>query len=275
MEATCAEVKDVAKRIRLKMFENMIRDRVYHIGGDLSCVEMLVFLFYRKLQGIDLKDEDRDCVIMSKAHNIYTLYTILLDKGYLKADELKTYGCINSALQGHPDCKRLKILDFSGGALGQGLSVGIGMALANRIHNKLHDVFVVLGDGELEEGQNWEAAMSGAKYQLDNLYAFVDFNKLQVDGVSTPLVGNSEIMVERWSAFGWNAVLIEDGNDIDEIEEKFDAARQIKGKPTIFIANTVKGKGISFMENAKEWHSHIMDEATINKCIKELGYGVV
>lgn len=213
------------------------------------------------------KDENRDRLVLSKGHASAGLYATLAEKGFLKKEDLLGFRNINSILQGHPDMKKIPGVDMSTGSLGQGLSVANGMALAGKLDNKNYRVYCIMGDGEIEEGQIWEAAMTASHYGLDNLCAIVDNNNLQIDGTVTEVMNPTPID-EKFKSFGFNVINI-NGNDIDEILSAFEKARNAKGKPTAIIAKTIKGKGVSFMENQAGWHGKAPNEEEYKMAIKE------
>ncbi|MEZ0536315.1 transketolase [Caldicellulosiruptoraceae bacterium PP1] len=241
-----------------------------HPGGSLSAVEILNYLYFYEMN-IDPKnpkDENRDRFVMSKGHASPVLYAVLAEKGFFSKEELKGFRQVNSILQGHPDMKKIPGVEISTGSLGQGLSIANGMALAGKLDKKDYRVFVLLGDGEIEEGQVWEAAMTAAHYKLDNLTAFLDHNGLQIDGKVTEVM-SPEPVTDKFKAFGWN-VLVIDGHNYNQIEEAINKAKETKGKPTIIIAETVKGKGISFMENQVGWHGVAPNNEQAEQAYKEL-----
>ncbi len=250
-----------------KLFFRMVKEnQVYHFGGALSSVEILVYLYFYKLNAVDLHIGERDKVIFSKGHACVTLYIIFYLLGYLTWDEILSYKVIGSKLQGHPDMKRINVLDSSSGSLGQGLSFGIGIALAKKMKRVNKKVYVILGDGEIQEGQIWEAALSASKYKLDNLVCFIDKNKLQVDGFTDDVMP-IEPIISKWESFGWK-VKSADGHDFYKIDEAVNV--QHDDKPLMIILETVKGKGISFMENKKIWHSRAITKDEIEQAKKEL-----
>ena len=240
-----------------------------HIGGDLSVTDMLVDLYYRQMNvGPDKqKDPNRDRFILSKGHSVEALYAVLADKGYFDPKELETYSQFGSKFIGHPNNK-IPGIEVNSGSLGHGLSVGVGMALAGRMDKAPYRVYVIMGDGECEEGSVWEAAMAGGHYGLDNLTAFVDRNRLQISG-TTEQVMKQDSAEERWAAFGWNVLSIP-GNDLMAIDDAVDLAKHTKGKPTVIIANTTKGKGVSFIENQVAWHHKVPTDEQFAQAIKEL-----
>ena len=263
-------LEDIAREVRCSILTMVREAGVGHIGGSLSVTDILVALYFKILK-IDPKEPewpDRDRLVMSKGHGATALYSVLAKKGFFPKKELKTFGTLNSNFQVHPDKNKVPGIEASTGALGQGLSIGLGMALAARLDWKDYYTFVILGDGEIQEGQIWEAAMFASHYGLDNLTTILDYNNVQ-------LMGNvSEIMeiapvAEKWSAFGWK-VLEADGHDFNQIVENLGKAKEIKGKPTIIIANTTKGKGVSFMQNTCKWHGNVPTQDQYNEAICEI-----
>jgi transketolase len=265
------ELKSIAKTVRGDIVSMLTESASGHPGGSLSSADILTTLFFGEMN-IDPKnpkDENRDRFVLSKGHAAPVLYSVLARKGYFPVEELKTLRKIGSRLQGHPSMKCLPGIDMSTGSLGQGISAAVGMALAGKIDNKDYRVYALLGDGELEEGQVWEAAMSAAHYKLDNLTAFVDFNGLQIDGDITKVMNPSPID-KKFEAFGWN-VLVIDGHNIEEIQDAIEKAKNFKGKPTVVICNTVKGKGVSFMENQASWHGTAPSKEQCEQALAEIG----
>lgn len=243
------ELEKIANEIRIDIIETVYRAQSGHPGGSLSCTDILTVLFFNQMN-ISLenpKDKLRDRFILSKGHCSPALYSTLAKKGFFSEKELYTFRNINSNMQGHPDMNKVPGVDMSTGSLGQGLSIANGIALVSKIDNLDYRVYCLLGDGEIEEGQIWEAAMCANKYKLDNLCAIVDYNHLQIDGNIEDVKGLNKIS-EKFESFGFETILI-DGNNIAQIIEAFEKAKQIKGKPTMIVANTIKGKGVSFMEN--------------------------
>jgi len=237
-----------------------------HPGGSLSIIDILTYI-YEKL--VNLNSVDRDRVVLSKGHATPALYAVLNHLGYITDDELYTYRKINSRLQGHPVSTIVAEIDATTGLLGQGLSLGVGMALGKKLKNDNHKVYVILGDGELHEGQVWEALMEGAHYKLDNLIAIIDYNKLS-SSKNVNEAMNLSPLNKKLESFGWNVIEI-DGHSFDEIAEAFERAMNTFNKPTAIIANTVKGKGISFMENNPQWHSKALSDKEYEVAITELG----
>ena len=214
------------------------------------------------------KDKNRDRLVLSKGHCAPALYSALANRGYFEVKELKTLRNIESRLQGHPDMKKIPGVDMTTGSLGQGLSAANGMAMVGKLDNKDYRVYCILGDGEIEEGQVWEAAMASNKYKLDNLCVIVDNNNLQIDGTIEDVMSSYPID-EKFKSFGFQVINI-DGHNIQEIMDAFDVARNIKGKPTCIIAKTIKGKGVSFMENKVEWHGKAPNEEQYKLAIEDL-----
>jgi len=242
-----------------------------HPGGSLSVTDILTVLYYEvmNIDSSNPKDENRDRLVLSKGHVAPALYCILADKGFFDKKELKTLRKPGSILQGHPDMNKTPGIDISTGSLGQGLSAANGMALAGRIDNKDYNVYAILGDGELQEGQIWEAAMTAAHYKLNKLIAIVDFNGLQIDGPVSEIMG-IEPLDEKFKAFGWNTIVI-DGHDHEAIYYAVALAKKSKEKPTVIIAKTIKGKGVSFMENGCEWHGHGISKEQSAQALADLG----
>lgn len=243
------ELEKIANEIRIDIIETVYRAQSGHPGGSLSCTDILTVLFFNQMN-ISLenpKEKLRDRFILSKGHCSPALYSTLAKKGFFSEKELYTFRNINSNMQGHPDMNKVPGVDMSTGSLGQGLSIANGIALVSKIDNLDYRVYCLLGDGEIEEGQIWEAAMCANKYKLDNLCAIVDYNHLQIDGNIEDVKGLNKIS-EKFESFGFKTISI-DGNNIAQIIEAFEKAKQIKGKPTMIVANTIKGKGVSFMEN--------------------------
>ena len=240
-----------------------------HIGGDLSVTDILVDLYYKQMNvGPDkVDDPDRDRFVLSKGHCVEALYTILADKGFFPKDELQTYSQYLSKFIGHPNNK-IAGVEVNSGSLGHGLSVAIGMALAAKMDQRPYRTYVVLGDGDCDEGSVWEGAMAGPQYGLDNLTVFVDRNRLQISGTTEEVMGQDSAE-ERWASFGWNVLSIP-GNDMDAIDAAVDLAKRTKGKPTVIIANTTKGCGVSFMENQAGWHHKVPTADQVAAAMKEL-----
>ena len=242
-----------------------------HPGGSLSVTDILQVLYFETMNVDAARPDapDRDRFVLSKGHAAPALYATLAEKGYFPEEELWHLRQCGAMLQGHPDMKHTPGVDMSTGSLGQGLSAANGMALAAKLDKSARRVYAVCGDGELQEGQIWEAAMSAGHYKLDNLTVFVDHNKLQIDGTNDEVMSVMPI-AEKFRAFGWNAVEI-DGHDYDAIRGALTAARAAVGKPTVIVAETVKGKGVSFMENQVGWHGKAPNEEQCALAVRELG----
>lgn len=259
-----------AAGIRKDIVEMICKAKSGHPGGSLSACDIVVSLYYSvmNVSPENYSDENRDRFILSKGHAAPLLYAVLADKGYISKDLLGTLRQYGSPLQGHPDMKKVKGVEISTGSLGQGLSVANGMALSAKISNRDYRTYVVMGDGELQEGQVWEAVMTAAHHKLDNLTAIVDFNNLQIDGNVSDVKDVSPID-KKFEAFGWN-VLTADGHDFNELLAAFEKAKSFKGKPTVIVASTVKGKGVSFMENVCDFHGKAPSKEETEKAVKEL-----
>ncbi len=264
------ELEEIAKKIRREIVEQVYIASSGHPGGSLSIADILTVLYFYELN-VDEKNptwEDRDRFVLSKGHCAPALYASLANRGFFDLEELKEFRNINGKLQGHPDMKKIPGVDMTTGSLGQGLSAANGMAIAGKLDKKDYRVYCLLGDGEIEEGQVWEAAMAASQYKLDNLCVIVDNNNLQIDGTIEEVMSSKPID-EKFRSFGFQIIKI-DGNDIDEIIKAFDVARNVKGKPTCIIAETVKGKGVSFMENQVKWHGKAPNEEEFKQAIEEL-----
>jgi transketolase len=263
------ELKKKAIEIRKDIIKMLMLAGSGHTGGSLSLVEILIALYYYKLKN-DPKDPKwtkRDRLLLSKGHGCPALYALLADKGYFPKEKLWTLRKLESQLQGHPQIG-LPGVEISSGSLGQGLSIANGIALAARLDKLDIREYCIMGDGETNEGQVWEAAMTAAHYKLDSVCAIIDFNKLQIDGFCCE-VKDMGSFTHKWKDFGWNAIEV-DGHDIEKIMDALDEAEEMKGKPTIIIAHTVKGKGVSFVENKVEWHGIAPKKEEYEKAIQEL-----
>ena len=266
------ELEEKSRLTRRDVIEMMWHGQGGHIGGSLSIIEILTVLYFSELR-IDPKKpdwEDRDRLILSKGHAAASLYAILADKGYFPKERLfDTFRvCIGGMLQEHPDMQNIPGIDMSSGSLGMGLSVGVGMALGKRLMKKDFYIYVILGDGEIQEGQIWEAAMAAGHYHLNELIAIIDYNNLQVNGFIDEIL-TIEPIKDKWEAFNWNVEEI-DGHNIKEISNSLKKARNYKDKPSVIIAHTIKGKGVSFIENKIEWHSRNLTYEEMKKALKEL-----
>ena len=265
------ELKDIAKKARQNIVEQVYGASSGHPGSSLSCVDIITVLYFNEMNinPEDPKMEGRDKLVLSKGHAAPVLYSALARRGFFDPKELLTLRKIGSDLQGHPNMNDVPGIDMSTGSLGQGISAAVGMALAGKTDNKSYRVYALLGDGELEEGQVWEASMAAAHYKLDNMTIFVDFNGLQIDGDITKVMNPSPID-KKFEAFGWNVMVI-DGHNYDEILDAIEKAKNHKGQPTAVICKTVKGKGVSFMENEASWHGTAPNKEQCAQAIKELG----
>lgn len=263
-------LQNKALNIRRNILEMIFTASSGHPGGALSCADLLTALYFSEMK-VDInnpKDENRDRLVLSKGHASAALYATLAEKGFIPKEDLRGFRNINSILQGHPDMNKISGVDMSTGSLGQGLSVANGMALAGKLDGRDYRVYCIMGDGEIEEGQIWEAAMTTSHYKLDNLCAIVDYNNLQIDGKVTDVMNVTPID-EKFKSFGFHVINI-DGHQMDEILKAFEEARNTKGKPTVIIAKTIKGKGISFMENQAGWHGKAPSKEEYEMAVKEL-----
>lgn len=265
------ELENISKLMRKDIVTMLTESASGHPGGSLSIVDIMSVLFFEEMNidPLNPKNPDRDRFVLSKGHAAPALYSALARKGYFEVKELMTLRKTGSRLQGHPNMNDLPGIDMSTGSLGQGISASVGMALAGKLDKKDYRVYTILGDGELEEGQVWEAAMSAAHYNLDNLTAFVDNNGLQIDG-NIEDVMNPGPIDKKFEAFGWNVLKI-NGHDYDEIRNAIDRAKNTKGQPTVIICDTVKGKGVSFMENNAGWHGNAPSKEQCEQALKEIG----
>ena len=264
------ELEKKAIEVRKGIIEAVYSGKSGHPGGSLSIADILTVLYFNEMN-IDEKNpkwEDRDRLVLSKGHCSPALYSCLANRGFFEVEKLKTFRNINSNLQGHPDMNKVPGVDMTTGSLGQGLSSANGMAIAGKMNNKNYRVYCILGDGEIEEGQIWEAAMASNKYELDNLCVIVDNNNLQIDGTIEEVMSSYPID-EKFRSFGFEIIKI-NGHDIDEILKAFEVAKNVKGKPTCIIAKTIKGKGISYMENQVGWHGKAPNEEQYKLAMKEL-----
>ena len=268
------EVQELQKKaieVRKGIINAVYYGKSGHPGGSLSIADILTVLYFNELN-IDEKNpkwEERDRLVLSKGHCSPALYSCLANRGFFDVEKLKTFRNIESNLQGHPDMNKVPGVDMTTGSLGQGLSSANGMAIAGKMDKKDYRVYCILGDGEIEEGQVWEAAMASNKYKLDNLCVIIDNNNLQIDGTIEEVMSSYPID-EKFRSFGFEIIKI-DGHDIEEILKAFEVDKNIKGKPTCIIAKTIKGKGISFMENQVSWHGKAPNEEQYNIAMKELG----
>ena len=264
------ELEKQANEVRKRIIEQVYSANSGHPGGSLSIADILTVLYFNELN-IDEKNpkwEDRDRMILSKGHCSPALYSCLANRGFFDKEELKKFRNINSRLQGHPDMNKVPGVDMTTGSLGQGLSVANGMALASKLNHEGVRVYCVCGDGEIQEGQIWEAAMTSSHRKLDNLCLIVDNNNLQIDG-NVDTVKNIYPLDEKFKSFGFEVIKV-DGHDIEKLIKAFDKAKTIKEKPTVIIAKTIKGKGVSFMENKADWHGKAPNEEEYKMAMEEL-----
>jgi len=264
------ELEEMARKIRKGIIEAVYSAKSGHPGGSLSCADILTVLYFKEMniRENDPEWEERDRFILSKGHASPALYSTLANRLFFSTEELKSFRNIESRLQGHPDKNKIPGVDMTTGSLGQGLSVANGMALAGKLNKKDYRVYCLLGDGEIEEGQVWEAAMAASHYKLDNLCVIVDNNNLQIDGTVEKVMSVYPLK-EKWQSFGFEVIEI-DGHNIEEIIQAFEKAKNIKEKPTAIIAKTIKGKGISFMENQVGWHGKAPNEEQYKQALAEL-----
>lgn len=264
------ELKKIANDIRIDIIKQVYNAGSGHPGGSLSCVDILTVLYFNQMNinEKEPKAPSRDRFVLSKGHCAPALYACLASKGFFDKEKLQGFRKINGELQGHPDKNKVCGVDMSTGSLGQGLSVANGMALASKINHDGYRVYCLLGDGEIEEGQVWEAAMTASKYKLDNLCAIVDYNNLQIDGTVEEVKGLNNLE-GKFKSFGFNTIVI-DGHNMEKLIDSFETAKISKGKPTVIIAKTIKGKGVSFMENKAEWHGKAPSDEEYELAIKEL-----
>ncbi len=271
MDATLKkQLMKTAVNVRMGVLTGTFHAKSGHPGGSLSIADLLTYLYYNKMNvnAQNPDDENRDRLVLSKGHTAPALYAVLAEKGYFDKKELESLRHIGALLQGHP-CIHIPGVDMSSGSLGQGISAACGMALAGKINKKDYHVYTVLGDGEIEEGQVWEAAMFAAHYKLDNLTAIVDNNGLQIDGKITE-VCSPEPIDEKFRAFGWHVIVVDDAHDFDKLDEAFKEAETVTGKPVAIIQKSVKGKGVSFMENQVSWHGSAPNAEQYEQAMNEL-----
>jgi transketolase len=262
-------LKKKSTEIRIDLLRMVCNARGGHIGGSLSCVDILVALYYDVLR-IDPQNpqwKDRDFFLLSKGHSIEGYYAVLADRGFFPKEELQNYREFGSRLIAHPTMK-VPGIEMNTGALGHGLPIGVGMALAAKMDQKQNRVYVLMGDGELDEGSVWEAAMAGSRFKLDNLVGIVDRNTLQMSG-ETEKIMSLEPLKEKWESFGWSVKEI-DGHDIRKMVQNFKGIPLSAGKPNLFLARTTKGSGISFMQNQTKWHHKVPDAEQLEQALKEL-----
>jgi len=264
------ELQNTAKRLRRHIIYMIGTAGSGHPGGSLSAVEIITTLYFKIMHHKPGAPHwtERDRFVLSKGHAAPVLYATLAECGYFPKENLATLRKLGSDLQGHTDCNGTPGVEMSAGSLGQGLSFSIGIALAGRLNKQNYRVYTLLGDGECDEGQVWEAAMSAAHFKVDSLTAIVDKNGLQIDGWTKDIM-NSEPFTDKWKSFGWHTIEV-DGHDFNQLIDAFEQAKTIKGKPTIIIAHTIKGKGVSFMENKVDFHGKAPNPVQVEQALKEL-----
>lgn len=269
-DRTKLELKKTAAKIRIGIITAVSSAGSGHPGGSLSLTDILTFLYFHEMR-IDPKDPknpQRDRFVLSKGHCSPGLYSTLANRGFFPVEDLTGFRQTSSYLEGHPNMDKVPGVDMSTGSLGQGIAAATGMALAGKIDKKDYRVYAALGDGELDEGQVWEASMAASHYELDNLTAFVDYNGLQIDGKITEVM-NPEPIADKFAAFGWNVIEI-DAHDFDQIEQAVNKAKETKGKPTMIVAHSIKGKGVSYMENQASWHGSAPKKEQADQALAEL-----
>ena len=268
------QLTEICKNVRADIVKMTAAAGSGHPGGSLSAVEIMTALYFTVMnhRPNQLDWSDRDRFFLSKGHACPVVYSVMARSGYFPVEELLTLRKCGTRLQGHPSCKALPGLEVSSGSLGQGLSIANGVALSARLNRLDFRAYVLLGDGELQEGQVWEAMMTAAHYKLDNVCAIVDYNGLQIDGDVEAVMGIAPL-TQKWKSFNWHAVEI-DGHDLTQVHAAFEEAKEMKGKPTVVLAKTVKGKGISFMENVAGWHGKAPNSEELEKALHEI-YGRV
>ena len=271
MDATLKKQMEItATKVRMGIIECVYNAKSGHPGGSLSIADLLTYLYFAKMN-VDPKNPlmpERDRLVLSKGHTAPALYSVLAQRGFFSPEELKTLRHIDSKLQGHPVYKKVPGVDMSTGSLGQGISAACGMALSGKLSDDYYKVYAILGDGEIEEGQVWEAAMFAAHYQLDNLVAIVDNNGLQIDGRIKDVMSPYPID-EKFKAFGWHVITIE-AHDFDQLEKAFNEAEKVMNQPVMIVQKSIKGKGVSFMEDKVSWHGAAPNEEQYNQAMSEL-----
>ncbi len=264
------ELKKIATRVRKHIIEETYHAGAGHPGGSLSCTDILTVLYFHEMR-VDPKNphwKDRDRFVLSKGHCAPALYGVLAERGFFPVEDLVGFRSADSYLEGHPSMKMVPGVDMSTGSLGQGISAAVGMAMMGKLDKADYRVYAILGDGEIQEGQVWEALMAAAHYKLDNLVAFLDYNGLQIDGKITEVM-SPEPVEEKFRAFGWKVLKI-DAHDYEQIIDALNQAREIKGMPVMIIAKSIKGKGVSFMENSVSWHGTPPKKEHRDQAIAEL-----
>ena len=261
----------LAYDLRKDVINMICAGKAGHIGGDMSVMDTLVTLYFSQMNisPENMDDPDRDLFVMSKGHSVEALYAVLAKKGFFSIDEvIEKFSKFGSKFIGHPNNK-LPGIEMNSGSLGHGLPGCVGMALAGKMNHKNYRVYTVMGDGELAEGSVWEGAMSASQYKLDNLCAVVDRNRLQISGTTEEVMHQDDV-AERFRSFGWNVIDVKDGNSIEQLNAAFEEAKTVKGKPTLLVANTVKGCGSSVMENKAAWHHHVPNDEEYAQIMKDL-----
>ena len=264
-------LKALAYELREDVMDIIMSGKAGHIGGDMSVMEILTEIYFDQMNisPENMDDSNRDKFVMSKGHSVEAYYAVLAKKGFFPIEEVvEQFSKFGSKYIGHPNNK-LPGIEMNSGSLGHGLPVCVGMALAGKMNGQDYRVYTVMGDGELAEGSVWEGAMAAHQYKLDNLCAVVDRNRLQISGNTEDVMGHDDLH-ERFRAFGWNVIDVADGNDIDQLKAAFDAAKEVKGKPTVLIANTIKGKGSPVMEDKANWHHKVPNEEELAQIRKDL-----
>jgi len=265
------KLEEIARQVRRDIIKMTGEAGSGHPGGSLSAVEIVVYLYFKQMR-LDPKNpkwEDRDRFVLSKGHACPVIYSVLSLLGYFPREKIHTLRKLGSILQGHPSYLDTPGVEASTGSLGQGLSIANGMAMAGKLDKKDYHVYVLLGDGEINEGEIWEASMSSHRFNLDNLTAILDNNNLQIDGMVNK-IKDPYPLVDKWKAFGWHTIEI-DGHSFKEIENAVNEALATEGRPTMIIAKTVKGKGVSFMENKVEWHGKAPNREEVTRALKDIG----
>lgn len=257
--------------LRKNVIDMIIEGKGGHIGGDMSVIDTLVALYFDQMNANpdNMEDPNHDRFVMSKGHSVEALYAVLAAKGFFPIEEVVSqFSKFGSKYIGHPNNK-IPGIEMNSGSLGHGLPVSVGMALAGKMDGKSYRVYTVMGDGELAEGSIWEAAMAAHQYKLDNLCAVIDRNRLQISGNTEDVMAHDSL-IDRWNSFGWNVIDVKDGNDVYALIEAFKQAKEYKGKPTMIIANTIKGNGSSVMENKANWHHKVPTQEEYDQIIKDL-----
>lgn len=265
------ELTKKAYELRKDVIEMIYRSKAGHIGGDLSVMDILTVLYFKvmNVSPENFKEDTRDRFILSKGHCADALYIVLGEKGFFdKQEAIETFSAYQSKFIGHPNTE-VNGVEINSGSLGHGLSLGVGMSLAAKMDQKQYRTYVVLGDGEMAEGSNYEAMMAASQYGLDNLCATVDLNGLQISG-TTKEVMSTDSLADKFASFGWHVIEVEDGNDCKQLVKAYEEAKICKGKPSVVLAHTIKGKGVSYMENQKGWHHGVMTKEQYEQAVKEI-----